>query len=233
MSQWPRTLLKFLGTNVHSHTHKTKREIQKHMYSEQVPVVSTYFYKTVNEHAHSTLARPHTMHTLRSSLVIGRVRWLESRLSNVEEIREASGGHRVTSAKKALSVSTWSTKGWRAGERKDVLCNCPLSLSYTHIPTQTPHDLFLSEHENTKSSFWTTTKNGLCFIHLGKQQKKNKEILCRLVYYWHRLSIAHLSHSHSYTFTNIFTSTSNPHLFWFFLLFFITFLGKCKSSSFF
>lgn len=93
--------------------------------------------------------------TRRSSLEIGRVRWL----TNVEELREASGGHRVMSAKKTLSVFTWSTKKWRAGERKDVLCNCPLSLSlsYTHSHTN-PHDLFVSEHENTKSSFLNNNK---------------------------------------------------------------------------
>lgn len=143
---------------------------------------------------------------------------------HVEKIRgKKSGGHRMMSAKQTLiNVSMWSIWGWRAGERKDVLCNCPLSLSHSFTQIKSTHTLFFSEHENTKLSFeqqQQQQKMASCFIRLGKQQKKKKETLCRLVYYWHRPSIAHLSRSHSYTFTKIFTSRSNPHLFDFFCCF--------------
>lgn len=91
----------------------------------------------------------------------------------------------------SLFTTTW---GWKAGERKDVLCDCPpsfsLSVAFTLIlshslithtsthkhgykrkspPTRGTH----STREITKWSFEQKEKNGLiCFIRLGKQWKK-------------------------------------------------------------
>lgn len=81
-------------------------------------------------------------------------------------------------------------------------------------------------------------KNGLlCFIRLGKQQKKEKKKKhCADWYITDTNQPSHISHSHShsYTFTKIFTSITNPIcLKFFFVVFVISFLGKCKSSSFF
>lgn len=80
-------------------------------------------------------------------------------------------------------------------------------------------------------------KNGLlCFIRLGKQQKKRKKKKhCADWYITDTNQPSHISHarSHSYTFTKIFTSITNPICLIFFVVFVISFLGKCKSSSFF
>lgn len=101
--------------------------------------------------------------------------------------------------------------------------------THTHARTHT-HSLNMriqNYHLNKKD------KNGLlCFIHLGKQQKK-KKTLCRL-YITDTNQSSHICHSlsHSDTFTKIFTSITNPICLIFFVVFVISFLGKCKSSSF-
>lgn len=111
-----------------------------------------------------------------------------------------------------LNLSIW---GRRAGERKDVLCNCPLSLSLLHsysLKTWRSSPCLekghtRSKHENTKLPFKQKKrkkkkdKNGLlCFIHLGKQQKKNKH--CADWYITDTNQPSHTIHtlSHSYTF---------------------------------
>lgn len=144
-----------------------------------------------------------------------------------------------------VCISISSIWGWRAGERKDVLCNCPLSLSLsiTHskhtdqvpIWRRETHPYTLNMrvqnyHLNKKD------KNGLlCFIRLGKQQKKEKKKHCADLYITDTNQPSHISHSHSHsnTFTKIFTSITNPICLIFFVVFVISFLGKCKSSSFF
>lgn len=99
--------------------------------------------------SHSARTHLHTMHTQRSSLVIGRVRWLESRLSNVEEIREASGGHRVMSAKENIGRFYVVYKGMKSWWEKGCVVQLPplppLPLSYTHSHTNPP--LFLQTWE--------------------------------------------------------------------------------------
>lgn len=96
----------------------------------------------------------------------------------------------------------------------------------THTNT---HSLTLSLNMSTQNYHLNKKdKNGLlCFIHLGKQQKKKNIVQTGIL-------LTQTNHHTSVTLTvitKIFTSITNPICF--FVVFVISFLGKCKSSSFF
>lgn len=143
-----------------THAQKKRREIRKHMYSKRVPVVSTYFYKTVNEHAHSTQHARVSIHDAHAVFVPHD--WprplVQETALYVEKTREASGGHRVTSAKQTFNVFLCGLTGEEELVRERMCCAIALSLSISlsliHTRSHTnAHTLFLSEHENTKLSF--------------------------------------------------------------------------------
>lgn len=71
------------------------------------------------------------------------------------------------------------------------------------------------------------------YVLVSNKRKKKKH--CADWYITDTNQPSHISRSHSqtYTFTKIFTSITNPICLIFFVVFVISFLGKCKSSSFF
>lgn len=69
-----------------------------------------------------------------------------------------------------------------------------------------------------------------CFIHLGKQQKKKKNCAD---WYITDTTNTHRSLPHSYTFTKIFTSRTNPICLIFFVVFVITFFRQVQIFKFF
>lgn len=77
-------------------------------------------------------------------------------------------------------------------------------------------------------------KNGLLsFIHLGKQKKKEKNIVqTGILRHKPIITLSH-SHSHSYTFTKIFTSLTNPICLIFFVVFVMSFFRQVQIFKFF
>lgn len=169
-----------------THAQKKRREIRKHMYSKRVPVVSTYFYKTVNEHAHSTQHARVSIHDAHAVFVPHD--WprplVQETALYVEKTREASGGHRVTSAKQTFNVFLCGLTGEEELVRERMCCAIALSLSISlsliHTRSHTnAHTLFLSEHENTKLSFWTTTTKkkkmaSVSYVLVSNKRKRKK-----------------------------------------------------------
>lgn len=120
--------------------------------------------------------------------------------------------------------------GWGAGERKDVLCNCPPPpLSYllskqtpvkgtrTHTRTHTKPRVHTHQPWKYKIRIWGKRgkKMASCVIHLGKQHKKNKIKHCALVYQ-SRACI----HTHSQKYLLLYL----PHLFGFFFCLFFSWI---------
>lgn len=129
-----------------------------------------------------------------------------------------------------------------------MLCNCPLSLSFIHsLKTQRSSPRL--ERGNAHTHTVTHALNmRIQNYHLNKKtkmasygsyvlvsNKRKKKKHCADWYITDTNQPSHISRSHSqtYTFTKIFTSITNPICLIFFVVFVISFLGKCKSSSFF
>lgn len=94
----------------------------------------------------------------------------------------------------------------------------------------------LSKHENTKLPFEQKRQKMASYVsYVLVSNKRKKQKHCADWYITDTNQPSHISrsHGHSYTFTKIFTSITNPICLIFFFVFVISFLGKCKSSSFF
>lgn len=134
--------------------------------------------------SHSARTHLHTMHMQRSSLVIGRVRWLESRLSNVEEIREASSGHRVTSAKENIGRFYVVYKGMKSWWEKGCVVQLPPpshSLSLIHTFPHKPTTTSFSPNMRIQNHLFEQQKMA-SVSYILVSNKRKKETLCRLVY---------------------------------------------------
>lgn len=104
----------------------------------------------------------------------------------------------------------------------------------THTHTHTYTHIFSLNMRIQNYHLNKKDKNGLlCFIHLGKQQKK-KKTLCRL-YITDTNQSSHICHSlsHSDTFTKIFTSRTNPICLIFFCCFCYFFFRQVQIFKFF
>lgn len=132
----------------------------------------------------------------------------------------------------------FSIRGWRAGERKDVLCNCPRSLSHKHTHTHTrafshTHKTHTSlsgkdhihTHTHSKHEYKMTiqTEKTKMASYVSYILVSNKRQLVQTVYYWHNSAATHqplpVAHTHSQKYSLL----TNPICFLFFVVFLISF----------
>lgn len=129
-----------------THAQKKKERNQKAHVFKTSTCSFNLFLQNVNEHAHSTQHARVSIHDAHAVFVPHD--WprplVQETALYLEKTREASGGHRVTSAKLTFNAFLCGLTGEEELVRERMCCAIALSLSlsHTHVHTQTPTPSF-------------------------------------------------------------------------------------------